>query len=44
MLPAGFFYSTRASKGSDVFAGPGLTAPKCSLLATACRRDGLGVS
>ncbi len=33
MLPAGYCYSTRASKGSDVFAGPGLTAPKCSLLA-----------
>ncbi len=33
MLSAGFFYSARARKGSDVFAGPGLTAPKCSLLA-----------
>ena len=33
MLAAGYYYSTRASKGSDVFAGPGLTAPKCSLLA-----------
>ncbi len=33
MLPAGYFYSMRACKGSDVFAGPGRTAPKCSLLA-----------
>ncbi len=33
MFPAGYFYSTRAVKGSDVFAAPGLTAPKCSLLA-----------
>lgn len=33
MLPAGYFYSARALKGSDVFAEPGLTAPKCSLLA-----------
>ncbi len=37
MLPAGYFYSTRAVKGSDVFAAPGLTAPKCSLLAQTLR-------
>jgi len=33
MLPAGYYYSARALKGSDVFARPGRTAPKCSLLA-----------
>jgi hypothetical protein len=32
MLPAGYFYSTRASKGSDVFAAPGLTVPKTACL------------
>ncbi len=40
MLPVGYFYSTRAVKGSDVFAGPGLTAPKCSLLALTPHRSG----
>ena len=32
MLPAGYFYSTRARKGSDVFAAPGLTAPIAACL------------
>lgn len=33
MLPAGYCYSARALKGSDVCVRPGRTAPKCSLLA-----------
>ena len=44
MLPAGYFYSTRASRGSDVLAGPGLTAPKCSLLARPLPQDDLATS
>jgi hypothetical protein len=32
MYSAGYFYSLRASKGSDVAAGHGLTVPFFSLL------------
>ena len=44
MLPVGYFYSTRASKGSAVLAVPGLTAPKCSLLARPLPQDDVATS
>ncbi len=44
MLPAGYFYSTRAVKGSDVFARPGLTVPKCSLLTPSRHLSGFATS